>query len=259
MNIIYRPLQQKNREIRILDLDSAAALDDPLRGTLRQVKLHEASYVALSYVWGDSERNRSSIAVKYEQSARKYLAAKLHGSSDRYDHSIGASLTAALRYLRQKYGSISIWTDALCIDQSNAEEKSWQVSLMTSIYSEAKEVHAWLGPSHYDGNKNLDSTIHASFDLADVIWGIAMRIGRSNTLLNEDSWLEACIAVSSPREASHQARLEWSDFSIQLRQAALADSSVWNGFTSIRSLSQIDYFARMWFVVITRAEHMVLI
>ncbi|KAF2034879.1 hypothetical protein EK21DRAFT_55691, partial [Setomelanomma holmii] len=115
---MYRPLRETHEEIRLLDLQPAARLDDPLRGTLRHAKLHDA-YCALSYVWGQHVGDKSNIAIN--------------------------SLAAALRHLRQKYGRITIWTDALCIDQMNKDEKSWQVPLMKSIYSEAKEVHAWLG------------------------------------------------------------------------------------------------------------------
>ena len=83
-------------------------------------------------------------------------------------HSIGSSLAAALRHLRQKYGRITIWTDALCINQMDNDEKSWQVPLMKSIYSEAKEVHAWLGP-RYDEDPNVVSDVNAAFSVADTV------------------------------------------------------------------------------------------
>lgn len=39
-----------------------------------------------------------------------------------------------------------IWIDAICINQSNIEEKGTQVSMMDLIYSRASFVVAWLGP-----------------------------------------------------------------------------------------------------------------
>ena len=41
--------------------------------------------------------------------------------------------------------STPLWIDAICIDQSNAQEKNHQVKRMGYIYSQALTVHAWLG------------------------------------------------------------------------------------------------------------------
>ena len=38
-----------------------------------------------------------------------------------------------------------IWIDALCIDQENLEERAIQVSIMDSVYSEARYIIVWLG------------------------------------------------------------------------------------------------------------------
>ena len=127
MSIVYRPLREKYEEIRLLDLEPAARLDDPLRGTLRHAQLRKTSYFTLSYVWGQSARGRSDIAVRYERTARQYLSSKLHGNSSTptYIQSIGSSLAEALRPLRQKYGRITIWADALCIStQPRAQSPS---------------------------------------------------------------------------------------------------------------------------------------
>jgi hypothetical protein len=39
----------------------------------------------------------------------------------------------------------NIWVDAICIDQSNLEERKQQVQLMAKIYSKAHRVIVWLG------------------------------------------------------------------------------------------------------------------
>ncbi|KAL7624188.1 hypothetical protein AAE478_005746 [Parahypoxylon ruwenzoriense] len=39
----------------------------------------------------------------------------------------------------------TVWIDAICIDQSNIEERAWQVSFMHYIYRRAKRVLVWLG------------------------------------------------------------------------------------------------------------------
>jgi hypothetical protein len=38
-----------------------------------------------------------------------------------------------------------LWVDAICIDQSNIEERNHQVKLMDLIYKNAKIVFMWLG------------------------------------------------------------------------------------------------------------------
>jgi hypothetical protein len=44
----------------------------------------------------------------------------------------------------------TLWVDAICIDQDNDEERNHQVSKMQRIYSNAKLVLVWLGPTLQD-------------------------------------------------------------------------------------------------------------
>lgn len=46
----------------------------------------------------------------------------------------------ALRAMRQPDRDVYLWVDALCIDQANNEERSYQVSIMSQIYAEADNV-----------------------------------------------------------------------------------------------------------------------
>ncbi|KAG4441693.1 hypothetical protein IFR05_002827 [Cadophora sp. M221] len=84
-------------------------------------------YTALSYVWGDPS-NTSSIYV------------------DGTLVTITATLSAALRDLRDASRVLRIWADALCIDQSNLTERASQVGLMAQIYSIAHHTVIHLGP-----------------------------------------------------------------------------------------------------------------
>ncbi|KAL1606147.1 hypothetical protein SLS60_003548 [Paraconiothyrium brasiliense] len=247
MSIVYRPLKEKHEEIRLLDVEPANKLDAPLRATLRHAELHDAHFSALSYVWGDTVNDRSNIAIRYERSAREYLASKLRGKSaaPTYVHSIGSSLARALRHLRQKYGRLTIWTDALCINQNDKKEKDWQVPLMKAIYSKAQEVHAWLGP-RYNEEISTIRDVNAAFDLANAIWTLAARIIDSINLLTEEDWLEACFTVANAHQSSDQTHRKWTDFAVALRRAATSDHSIQNELACLRTLSQNNYFARMW-------------
>ncbi|KAF7549361.1 hypothetical protein G7Z17_g6448 [Cylindrodendrum hubeiense] len=58
---------------------------------------------------------------------------------------ITTNCEAALVRLRQSKDVRVLWVDAVCIDQSNDEERSLQIPLMGQIYSQATWVGLWLG------------------------------------------------------------------------------------------------------------------
>lgn len=58
---------------------------------------------------------------------------------------ITVSLFGALRRFWDDLLPRILWADAVCIDQSDVEEKSYQVNLMGEIYGRASRVLIWLG------------------------------------------------------------------------------------------------------------------
>lgn len=105
--------------------------EESLQGRLDRVSLEstktENTFVALSYVWG------------------KGLKLYIVTVSDQKTIRITASLYFALKRIRKEKYPTWVWEDAICIDQSNEEERGHQVRLMKSIYSSATRVCAWLG------------------------------------------------------------------------------------------------------------------
>lgn len=61
------------------------------------------------------------------------------------DFYVRKNLLDALFHLRQPKGTITVWIDALCIDQSNILERNVQVRRMKSLYNKAGNVIIWLG------------------------------------------------------------------------------------------------------------------
>lgn len=55
------------------------------------------------------------------------------------------NLEIALRYIRYEDTPRPVWIDAICIDQSNLEERAQQVRLMREIYQHSARTIAWLG------------------------------------------------------------------------------------------------------------------
>ncbi|EEH38592.1 HET domain-containing protein [Paracoccidioides lutzii Pb01] len=133
---IYQPLPPiapvgKTPPFTRLFLFNSGQANEPLRGTLVIHALDPSyasipPYEALSYVWGSGSAqtpiyiNDCPIVIK-------------------------PNLDAALRSLRPPTQARLLWVDALCIDQSNADERSRQVGYMRLVYKHATRVIVWLG------------------------------------------------------------------------------------------------------------------
>ncbi|KAI4597570.1 hypothetical protein KJ359_004272 [Pestalotiopsis sp. 9143b] len=123
----YTPL--KAGEIRLLH---HSIQDGQATWTLQPVQLREqgselpVQFDALSYTWGDLSHT---------------FPFQCNGSELR----IHENLKNALPYLAQRRSSLPIWIDAVCINQSDNDEKFVQISMMHSIYRQATQVWVWLG------------------------------------------------------------------------------------------------------------------
>jgi hypothetical protein len=127
----YSLLPPDGDNIRLLRLLPNEDKDAPLYCELRNYSLQRSSlrihlYEALSYVWGDPD-NTLSICV------------------DKNQFQVTVNLYSALSRLRDHSFERIIWVDAICINQSNVEERKQQVQLMAKIYSNAHRVIVWLG------------------------------------------------------------------------------------------------------------------
>jgi len=147
------PLPEAGKHIRLLRL-SPGEFSDDLHVELEQVLLDTASnYEALSYVWG-STAHPVSVLV---------------GPSREHAISVTQNLATALRYLRDVNESQILWADAICINQSNLAERSYQVTLMSDIFRAASRVTVWLGPEEQDSSYAF-SAMHAIGSSIDVDW-----------------------------------------------------------------------------------------
>jgi hypothetical protein len=141
--IQYRPLDASKSEIRLIELLPTATNTSTRRERTPRCNLIHASlndkpnYVALSYTWGDP-RDTEKITV------------------DQSLVSVTRNLHSALKHLRYEKTVRIIWIDAICINQSDDEEKSWQVQLMSEIYQRASFVSIWLGPADATSDKVMD-------------------------------------------------------------------------------------------------------
>jgi hypothetical protein len=123
---IYTTLPDASDNLRLL-IVHAGGVSEPIRCTLRIVSLrNKPSYDALSYTWGDSATTKP-IEV------------------DGFKIRVTTNLEQALQHLRDVKNDLTLWVDAVCINQSNNSEKSQQVALMGQIYRQCAQVRIWLG------------------------------------------------------------------------------------------------------------------
>ncbi|KAF4956020.1 hypothetical protein FGADI_4193 [Fusarium gaditjirri] len=108
-------------------------------------------YVCLSYVWVDFgpmwNRGRDFRETELEVPHFSH-ADTVDIAINNKLFPIGANLHAALLGLHKHLNGRPIWTDAVCIDQDDPDEKTIQVARMDEIYSAAEKVFIWLGRKH---------------------------------------------------------------------------------------------------------------
>jgi hypothetical protein len=122
----HSPLHDSSSQIRLLDLQPGQH-GDLLEVSIRQVQLSDnPSYEALSYTWG-TERASHQISI------------------DGVHFAVRPNLFHCLNELRLQIAIRTLWIDAICIDQTNIEERNHQVQEMRKIYAQATLVRIWAG------------------------------------------------------------------------------------------------------------------
>ncbi|KAE9366452.1 HET-domain-containing protein [Stipitochalara longipes BDJ] len=142
----YKPFNPARKDsIRLLLLSPSSNNLDPLYCELEQhsLTLDPPAFDALSYVWGPPE---SEPAYIYCFNSPDFGISTLP---------IRSSLRDALHRLRLENEFRYLWVDALCINQSDHAEKSFQVPMMGKIYHEARSVIIWLGEAGEDSDLAL--------------------------------------------------------------------------------------------------------
>ncbi|PMD45966.1 HET-domain-containing protein, partial [Hyaloscypha variabilis F] len=149
-NFRYTPINAQNaqNEFRLLHLaprypsgwqyaTSFLYPNKPISCVLEKVSLKDPpKYLALSYRWGGTGRQ---ILVNGKP------------------FTVTDNLEIALQHLRKDWEPLTLWVDAICINQQDTEEKTQQVQQMTDIYRRAKQVLIWLGPAADGSDQVMDN------------------------------------------------------------------------------------------------------
>jgi hypothetical protein len=201
---IYSPLA--NDSIRLLSFN---ATSDSLSGILKTFNLTDAPpYFALSYAWATQDQD---VPLKVDD---RLLFVSL-------------SLAGAIRQLQEstiKDSAIDtrvkwVWIDKICINQDDLGERSGQVQIMGSIYSQAIRTLIWLGP---------DS------DSCSAAWGLIDQIYNVFQQENPFAKLVADISFRMYSERNHAASglPGW-------------DHELWR---HLRNLFELPWFTRIWII-----------
>lgn len=199
------------RWFRILKIHPGR-FDDPLSCELVATPLDESPrYRALSYVWGDP-REVASITCSGVR------------------REITASLFEGLRRIRDTDDVEIAWADAICINQSDNEEKSFQVNQMGDIYDKAAEVVVWLGHDTdgaaevaFNGLRQINKLIR---DRTDTFWSPASK-----------EEFDVKLGGAKESSLSGQTMVQRSNLD------PILNSDVSN---AIKKLYQLPWFTRVW-------------
>jgi len=122
---VYTPLSKHN-SIRLLELVNGPTFAPLQCKLVISESIGDQSYQALSYAWGEPTKTHH-ITIE-----GKCLP-------------ISENLDRALRRVRQTEQHLYLWVDAICINQDDATEKEYQISMMQQIYRSARQVVVYLG------------------------------------------------------------------------------------------------------------------
>ncbi|KAJ1323322.1 HET domain-containing protein [Microdochium nivale] len=207
---LYSPIDSSKafRLLRLLPGDSHA----PIECQLIPADLDHArgTFEAASYTWGSPEDQPliqcNGVAMSIQRNA-----------------------FAMLRAFRLPRAPRLLWVDAICIDQSNLDERAQQVAIMNQIYEGPKQVTIWLGEADESSRKALQFASTLDIDL------LKQELGSQISSLGPKSKVEQAQAMQS--KSFFFDRLDALDNG----QAGVRDLAMHIGNFLMR-----PYFGRVW-------------
>ncbi|KLU92887.1 hypothetical protein MAPG_11748 [Magnaporthiopsis poae ATCC 64411] len=155
-NAPYRSSPLRSRDqFRVLIL-SPGSFGDPLQGELMACSIaRPPSYDALSYTWADE----TGDATKSSDLTLKGGAGSIR---------LTKNCDAAMRRLRRRRKARLVWIDAICIDQDSDHERTYQVSIMSQIFTSARRVIVYTGEGTPQTDRIFDWLNGLSAALLDI-------------------------------------------------------------------------------------------
>jgi hypothetical protein len=127
-SFVYQKLDPTRKETRLV-LIRPGRNEDDVRCEVQTISLLARplpTYETISYVWGDAKRHGA-----------------VHIGNQKL--SVPWSTEVVLRRMRRTEIERPVWIDSLCIDQTDDDDRNYQVQLMCDIYSNTVTNLIWLG------------------------------------------------------------------------------------------------------------------
>jgi hypothetical protein len=216
---LYQALDRSKASIRLVRIHPELSPDGRIQCDIQHATIG-SSYFCLSYVWGDTDDGEWI-----------YLNGKHRWVRD--------NLWLFLSFARHKQHIPWLWIDALCIDQTDVQERNHQVQQMGLIYARADEVISWFG-----ARSDIAMYLAASAGVGEDSTGL-------HALCNSDYWDRAWITqeVTLARRITLMARdqelpmdlLPWSALGIRNQVPTIEDRI--KGAQSATYLKKIEYLS----------------
>ena len=140
----YKPLRDA-RKTRLLQMVLNGDEEGQVYYDIVVVDLDDQpSFYALSYTWGCPFADDDSSAQQHWPTTRSNLIL-----GDGRCVKVGHNLCRALTCLKELGVVGHLWIDAICINQSDIQERNAQVAMMGDIYAAADKVLVWLGDENW--------------------------------------------------------------------------------------------------------------
>ncbi|RYO26519.1 hypothetical protein AA0111_g7911 [Alternaria arborescens] len=181
--------------------------------------LDAPAYHAVSYTWGDSASEENITICNGDNGDAK------DRSNDRRRVTVRKNCANVLRQLAHFKTAKYYWVDAICIDQTNDTEKSYQVAMMGEIFSRADCVLSCVG-MHEDDSKFMADTLR-SFDT------YLASHGKSSAVFSDGGrdWTD---------------EKGWTIWHSEHWLEALADEDIVRLYEALDAFARRPYFWRIW-------------
>lgn len=128
MPSVYQKLDISKKQTRLIVIKPGLE-QSTIQCLMRTISLLQKPtplYETISYVWG----NAGLRGIVYVNGCKL---------------DVPLSAEVVLRRLRHAVDERTVWIDSLCIDQTNMDDRNYQVQLMCDIYSSTATGLIWLG------------------------------------------------------------------------------------------------------------------
>ncbi|KAK6856635.1 hypothetical protein PG995_006822 [Apiospora arundinis] len=253
LNSPYRPLDRQRPEIRVLELMEPSTTSSMIHGRLRTVTLQPGlSFTALSYMWGDPASNEEII---------------LNGEPFRITKSLANTLRWVKHHWQQYFpgrdgSEFRLWADAVCINQEDDVEKSFQVPLMGGIFGTAELVISSIA--------SQDRAISFALKTYGNLWNALTNGSTTKMSLNELTDQEWMKKVPFLIQASYHDEVVDPELTLLEKETGSHENSFFTPhgrntteaeflqcckeqnvnptYMAIRAMSRLPYWCRVWVI-----------